>query len=346
VRQSNHKAWHLRLAAWWRTTEGRLRRVWWLWPLIALTSKLTEHRALTVINDFLDTKSGLAVRILKAIVSYVPSDPLVFTTVLFLFVVGVLVVHAYFDVKRKPAAPYPQEGALPPSAAQAAAPPDALQSVEEAAAQRNAPADWEMRRDSAIHAIVADYNQAMHHPDNAAKHLAAAGSASAILWKTYTTEQEREPGSQFHNAYTSILNATRDLATVSPERLHLAILDIARLADLTDLVLDPPTGQPAPADAQAKGEEEREQQRQRAIEGPEVEEVRVVYRQVLGRAVERACESAIDELILRRADGNEAYMLIRRMLNACLVPPCRHAQGKRSANRPPSSLRGWRPSAR
>jgi hypothetical protein len=159
-------------------------------------------------------------------------------------------------------------------------PPAAKSQAVEDAAQRDARADWEMRRTSAIHAIVADYNLAMHYPNNAAKYLAAAGSASAILWQTYTTEQEKEPGSQFHNAYTSILNA----ATVSAERLHLAMLDIARLANLTNLVLEPPSGQPAPADAHAKEEEELEQQRQRAAERPEIEEVQ--------RAQEQAAEFA------------------------------------------------------
>lgn len=169
------------------------------------------------------------------------------------------------------------------------APPAVTPQAVEEAVLRNDRADWEMRRNSAIHAIVAAYNKTMHHPDNAAQYLATAGSASAILWKMYTTEQERESGSQFHNAYTLILNATRDPATVSPERLHLAILDIARLANLTDLVLDPPSGQPAPADAQAKETEEKEQ-RQIEQERPSVDLLRVLHFAYLSKSIDYMTE--------------------------------------------------------
>ena len=99
-----------------------------------------------------------------------------------------------------------------------------------------------------------------------------------------------------------------------------------------DLTLEEMRAQVAEADARAAEENGQEQLRQRDIERSEVEEVRVVYRQALGRAVERACETAIDELLLARAHGNPIYMLIRRMLNAFPVPPCRHAKARLSSD--------------
>jgi hypothetical protein len=145
-----------------------------------------------------------------------------------------------------------------------------------------------------------------------------------------------------------VIGVLWQLFVVTPARQHRATLarasaaeeDSARLRD--ELARRPnPEREPAHAtaeDAQAKEREQLEQRHQRELERPEIEEVRVVYRQVLGRAVVRACETAIDEFLLARAHGNRAYMLIRSLLNAYIVPPCRHARARLKSDLSPQAV--------
>ena len=117
--------------------------------------------------------------------------------------------------------------------------------AQERADQAAYQADWESRRQSAIREVIHRYNLSLYEPDKAAYHLERMANVSAILAEAWAHPHEARSGSQLMNAHQTLTNAGKGLpGSVSSDRLHHAVLDIARLANLEVLVLHRSRGAP------------------------------------------------------------------------------------------------------
>jgi len=86
--------WEERLAAWKEDAERRLRRRWWLWPIV-IAVELLRHWAEGTINEFLGTHAGRMYSFLSSLVS----SPVAIMLGLSLLVVVGLISHSYYDTR-------------------------------------------------------------------------------------------------------------------------------------------------------------------------------------------------------------------------------------------------------
>jgi hypothetical protein len=99
-----HRDWYIRVRAWWEEVEAKLRKKWWLWPIL-LGIDLVHHWFSGTIVDYLRSHSGGALSFLKAIALYLLGSPIALAVFGSLVILLSLAIHAYFDVRRRPTAP-------------------------------------------------------------------------------------------------------------------------------------------------------------------------------------------------------------------------------------------------
>lgn len=95
------EAWHDRLRVWKEDVEAKLARKWWLWPILLIFA-LVWHALLSAINEFIGAHRKSMYNAVKVIVSHIPSDAVSVTVIIAILVVSFLIVHSYFDTRKKP----------------------------------------------------------------------------------------------------------------------------------------------------------------------------------------------------------------------------------------------------
>ncbi len=89
-----------RLQAWREESEKKLRKRWYLWPILFAVD-LLWHRIYTDVNQFLDSHGAT---MLTAVTSRIPSGPVTLAIITALVIITGLVTHAYFETRGKPVA--------------------------------------------------------------------------------------------------------------------------------------------------------------------------------------------------------------------------------------------------
>jgi len=93
--------WHVRLQEWYERSLQKLRKKWWLWPLVFVV-ELIWHRIYGAVNEFLDAQAGTMTDI-SNVMGHVPADPVTVSVVTGVIIIIALVVHAYIDTWRSQA---------------------------------------------------------------------------------------------------------------------------------------------------------------------------------------------------------------------------------------------------
>jgi hypothetical protein len=89
--------WYERLQIWKEGSERELKKKWYLWP-IGFAVDLLWHRICGGTNDFLDSHGAT---MLTTLTSRIPSDPVTLSVITALLIVLGLLIHAYYDTRKR-----------------------------------------------------------------------------------------------------------------------------------------------------------------------------------------------------------------------------------------------------